>query len=134
MPSVTSLSELIMDRLLSLPNLTALNAEVPNGPAQGYAVFYPGTGQATAEFLGSVADGLDWPCYVVCVGYSPTQCTRVADQVRDALTGWRPIPDDRSMGRLAETQTGATMQRDDAAPGGPRWSLTLRYTLTTNRS
>lgn len=114
---------------------TVLDGEVPPSMAAcQYLVFYDDAprlrpGALTSDFR---RQGLRFR--IVCAG-------RDAGEVRDAtswtltrLAGWRPLPDDRTVGAIGTVPDGAPILPDRSVPGDVRFSQTLVFTVATTRS
>lgn len=135
MTSLLTLSDAVWGRAQSLlPTITPYDGEpdsVPHG--QGYATIYPDSGTASSDRHGGLQNMLRWGFYVVCSGFSRSQVVDVADTVRSLFGNWAPDTH-QSASPLTETDLGADLVRDTSVPSDIRWSLTLRFTLTTTRS
>lgn len=111
---------------------TAYDGEVPKNPDFAYVVLHRPTGRTIPDRAGDLGDRrLFHAFYLTCVGLSPGQCGNTVELVRARFTGWRPHPNGSP---LRESDTGAPIARDDSGPGPTRFSVPVRYTLTTPRS
>jgi hypothetical protein len=103
------------------------------GPDPSYAVFYGGAGVPRSDRQSDLGSRLDWGCYIVCAGRNRQQALNVADKVRTRLTGHKP-DSSTTAEPLTEVSIGADLIRDDSDPADVRFSITLRFTLSTHRS
>jgi hypothetical protein len=105
----------------------------PDRPSRNYAVLYftPGSVPASNRQGGSQGE-LRWSFRVVCVGLgSDDYCLYVARLVRALFKNWSPVTDESFTSWLQEQDDDAPLIKDDSDPNDIRYSITLRYTLTT---
>lgn len=100
-------------------------------PAKGYVVFMPSAGVAYTDRYSGSSRALRWQCRVLCVGYTDGHAVNVAMAARDLLQDWRPDPD-RAASPLRDDGDDPPLLRAEVE-GDVRWSITLRYLLTTPR-
>jgi hypothetical protein len=132
MADIDSLSKEVLAILDALPNQDSYDSQVPDTPAQGYTVFYPGAGTSFGDRLSDLKSKLEWDFRVVCAGRSPGQARRVVKQTRAGLTGVR-IDEGRVL-IVEDRRLNAPMLRDDAVPAEVRFSQTLRFKASATRS
>lgn len=113
---------------------TRIDTFVGNGPdkaTRDYVVLYPSRSKlASSRQSGSQGDHR-FTLRAVCVGlYKPSNCLRVVNLVSALFCNWSPVPDEDTSW-LEEMDDDPPLLRDDSVPGDVRYSLTLRYTLTT---
>lgn len=128
MGTALSLSDSLLDRLTSQPGFAAYDAEVPDNPAQAYAVIYPSGGASLTRGYSAQPKDLGWQAYVICVGRGRKQCLNTAELVRALLGGWRI-----ATAPLNEVPINAQILVDRTNPGDVRYSLTLLFRTTTTR-
>lgn len=101
---------------------------LPTGP---YHYLADDPGMATRNRYTARSGRLAWTGQIVCAGASRAGQRAAVDAVRDVLTDWQPLPDDRSAGRLTETEAGPELT--DGPTGDRRTSRTLTYRLSAAR-
>lgn len=93
-----------------------------------YVVGYPDAGDRFQGRHGGVTDSLGWGTTYVCTGRSVAQVATLIGLVRTHNDGWTPDPLGNTWSEQAQ---GARIIPDLDDPSDPRFSFTLRYTLTT---
>lgn len=105
-----------------------------NGPettSRNYIVLHFPAGDAFRTRNGGGQSDLRWSFRVVCVGLDGDARLWVVQLVRALFRNWHPVPAEEFTSWLEEENDEAPPIRDDTVPGDIRYSLTLRYTLTT---
>lgn len=103
-------------------------------PGKNYVMLLFGAGAGYSDTLVGTATMLAWNFRALCVGFSDGDCLFVADRIRDLFSNWRPIPDSMASSWFTELRDEAPVLRDESMVNDVRWSLTLRFQLTTPRS
>lgn len=129
------LAATVQTRLGTLPadKIAVYPGVVPKTPATAYVAYYPEGGNGASDRASWSPRVLNWGFRAVCVGADPETCLWVVDQTRDLFDAYWPDTDPAS-GPLVEDPIGAPMLPDTSVPGDTRYSITLRFTLTTTRS
>ncbi len=123
---------LVLTRI-TRPQTTILDGEVKTTPAGEYVVIYTDTPRLSGRLSADYAKQLlRWRA--MCVGRNAGEARHVASWVVSRLVGWRPVPEDRTVGVVAPIPDGAPVLPDRSVPGDVRFSQTLVFTLTTTRS
>lgn len=127
------LADAVLARLDAiLPGSATVHDHLPlTTPAGLYCYVVDDPGTASAERVCDTANRLVWRVSVISVGPTPPGARLLSGMVRDALTGWRPDPD-RAAGPLREVSVGPML--DDGPEGDKRYSQTITYAMSTNRS
>lgn len=131
--TVYDLGDLVEARLADQPGYSVLRGGVSVTPPGAYVVLYFGAGQVGSLRFDGRSRRHRWDFRAVCAGASDAQVLNTVDRVRQRLTDWRPLPEDRSAGRLLELDTAPPLLRDDSVTS-VRYSLTLTYRLHLTRS
>ena len=107
-------------------------ANGPDQPARNYVVLHFPAGDAFGTRLGGGQESLGWGFRAVCVGLrTDDNCLFVVQLMRSLFRNWSPAPSEDFTSWLSEESDGAPLIKDDEIPSDLRYSLTLRYTLTT---
>lgn len=105
----------------------------PTRPPGPWVALYFNGGNARPVSLASWHRAVRWTFAAACGGYSDTEALRVVDQVRNALTGWRPVPLDRSFGQVNEVPTDPPLLRDPSSASNDRLLRDSLNSQTDNR-
>lgn len=108
--------------------------KIPARPVGPYAVLYASGGVVSPLSLAAAHRQLRWTFNVVCAAYNPPDAIDVVEAVRNQLTGWRPVPEDRAVSPLNESPLDPPLLSDSASASDSRFSVTLTYSLIGPRS
>lgn len=119
---------------LRRPTTDVLDGGVDETPAGQYLVLYTDAprvrnGRLAGEFLRQLLG-----FRTVCAGRDAGEARDAASWALSRLAGWRPIPGDLTVGKLAPVPDGAPILPDRSVPGDVRYSQTLVFHLATTRS
>lgn len=103
-------------------------------PAGEYIVLYTDAPQLTPGRLTSDYRRQMLAFRPVCVGRDAGEARDAASWALSRLSGWRPLPGDLTVGKLAPVPDGAPVLPDRSVPGDIRYSQTLVFHLATTRS
>lgn len=131
MPTTVDLAGDVLARLGGISGLSVLDSDVSVTPAGAYAVFYDDAPGLPIDRLVGSPGRLGWTFRVVVAGRDGNECRYFAGLVLDRLTGWR-LPSAGSL--IRPMPDGAPMIRDDSVRGDIRFSLTLVFRVSANRS
>lgn len=132
MADVDALAALVESRSRSSVRFDTFIAEGPEKPTRNYTVLYFDAGSPFSTRNSGGQTDLGWGFRAVCVGlYAPANCLFVVKHLRSLFKNWSPVPSEEFTSWFTEENDGAPLIRDDEIPGDLRYSLTLRYTLTT---
>jgi hypothetical protein len=124
-----SLADAVEARSRTASSFLTYRGLIASRPDKGYASLLFSAGRLYVDRLDGVQSQLGWSFRAVCVGYSDGQCLFVVEKIRALFVGWRP---DGGVGpRFVEADDDPPLLKDDSVPEDVRYSLTLRYTLTT---
>lgn len=125
-----TLANTVATRAETAPDFLAYRGFPKNTPGKGYAVLLFGVGTTQADNVAQAVTGLRWTFRAICVGFTDDQCLFVAQRFRARFQHWRPTSDLRD-GWLTEAADDPPLIPDTSVEGDPRYSITLRYILTT---
>lgn len=103
-------------------------------PASQYVVVYTDAPRLTPGALSADFRRQGLGFRVVCVGRDAGEARDATSWALSRLAGFRPIPTDRTTGKLAPVPDGAPILADRSVPGDIRYSQTLVFNLATTRS
>jgi hypothetical protein len=127
------LADLIEARAKTYPGFYTYRNQIATRPDRNYVVLMYSAGITYPRNLAGSANTLLFRFRAMCVGYSDGDCLWVADKIRGLFTNWRPL-EDRAASWLTEEQDDAPVLRDESMINDVRFSLTLRFRITTTRS
>lgn len=136
MADVDVLASLVETRARTEARFDTFISRGPDKPTRNYVVihFDGGTPLFPTRLSGGQSD-LGWGFRIVCVGlHASANCLYVAKLVRSLFLNWYPVPSEGFTSWFIEENDGSSVLPEDEIPGDLRYSLSLRYTLTTNRS
>ena len=133
MADIDWLAEQAWLRLKGGDGYTAYDGTVPSTPVGAYAVFYPVAGVFSQGRHGGGQYGYMWGFRVVCAGSSRAQTLGTVKRVRQRFLNYQLDPSPGSS-PLREDDVVAPLLRDDSVPSDIRFSQTLFYTLSYDRS
>lgn len=128
-----ALADLVEARANTSTAFLTYRNQIPDRPPRNYVVLMFSAGITYPETLAASASTLLWRFRAMAVGWSDAECLWVADKVRDLFCNWRPSSD-RAVSWFTEEQDDAPVLRDESMINDVRYSLTLRFRLTTPRS
>lgn len=132
MADIVQLASLVEARARTESRFDTFIGNGPDKPTRNYAVFHPSGGDPFQTRHGSGQDSLGWGFYVVCVGlHSPVNCLYVVTLVRSLFLNWTPVPSEEFTSWFEEASDDIPPNKEDEIQGDLRYSLSLRYTLTT---
>jgi hypothetical protein len=123
-----SLADLVEARSRTATSFLTYRGVIPTKPDKGYAALMFGGGSPFGDRLVNTTNSLTWSFRVMCVGYSDAQCLFVAEKFDALFLNWRPT--DRGPW-FSRTPDDPPVIKDDSVAEDVRFSITLRYTLTT---
>lgn len=127
MQSARSLADLVEARSNTATSFLTYRGVIPARPSKGYVSLLFGAGSPFGDRLAGNVNSLAWSFRVMCVGYSDGQCLFVAEKFDALFLNWRPL----SGSWFSRTPDDPPVIKDDSVAEDVRYSLTLRYTLTT---
>lgn len=119
------LVELAQARLTAEGEPPAYVVDAPSDPGRAYILLAPSPGTSTPERLGASPSRHVDRLTVMAVSDTATGCLRVADRVREQLTGWNPKPSDTSQSPLVEYDSGPVLP--DRSETVTRYTTTIFY-------
>lgn len=125
-----SLANAVAIRAETAPDFVACRGFPKDRPTKGYAVLLFGAGSPRAVNVAQAVTDLRWSFRAICVGFTDDQCLLVAQRFRARFNHWRPTAD-RFDGWLSEADDDSPLIPDTSIQNDPRYSITLRYILTT---
>jgi hypothetical protein len=128
-----AISSAVLTRLATISGLTVLDGEVKTTPPGPYVVLYDQPPSLSTRRMSGQQTHMDWNGLLICAGRAPGEVRWVVGQVIAKLTNYR-ITSNRDTGWLVYRPEGAPMLPSDAVPGDIRFSQTLPFSLSTNRS
>jgi hypothetical protein len=126
--SARSLADLVEGRSRTASEFLTYRGLIAERPAKGYASLLFGAGSPFGDRLTGTANAFSWSFRAVCVGYSDAQCLYVAEKFDALFVNWRPLG---SGPWFTRTPDDPPVLKDDSVAEDVRYSLTLRYTITT---
>lgn len=130
MADARTLANSVTTRAQTAPDFLAYRGFPKATPGKGYAVLLFGAGTPQSPNVAQSVTDLRWSFRAICVGFTDDQCLFVAARFRARFNHWRPTSD-RADGWLSEAPDDAPLILDTSVEGDPRYSITLRYILTT---
>jgi hypothetical protein len=122
-----SLADLVEARSRTATSFLTYRGVIPTRPEKGYAALMFGAGSPYGDRLVASTNSLAWSFRAMCVGYSDGQCLFVAEKFDALILNWRPD----GGAWFSRTPDDPPVIKDDSVAEDVRYSLTLRYTLTT---
>jgi hypothetical protein len=133
MSTTQALADLIEARAKTDTAILTYRGMIPTRPTRNYTVLLFSAGITYPEALAATSDTLLWRFRAMAVGWSEADCLWVADRLRQLFTNWRPLSS-RAASWVTEEQDDAPVLRDESVINDVRYSLTLRFRITTPRS
>lgn len=128
MTTARQLADLVEARSKTATEYLTFRGLISSKPAKGYAALLFGAGSPYGDRLVATSNAFRWSFRAVCVGYSDAQCLYVAEKVDAKFVDWRP----NGVGPwFTRTPDDPPVIKDDSVAEDVRYSLTLRYTITT---
>lgn len=128
MQSARSLADLVEARSRTSSSFLTYRGLISERPSKGYASLLFGAGSPQGDRLVGTATAFGWSFRAVCVGYSDAQCLYVAEKFDALFVNWRPLG---SGPWFTRTPDDPPVLKDDSVSEDVRYSLTLRFTITT---
>lgn len=128
MQTARSLADLVEARSRTATTFETYRGLISQKPAKGYVSLLFGAGSPFGDRLAGTVNALTYSFRAVAVGYSDGQCLYVAEKFDALFLNWRPLGTGPWFSR---TPDDPPVIRDDSVAEDVRYSLTLRYTLTT---
>jgi hypothetical protein len=125
--SARSLADLVEAKSSTATSFLTFRGLISERPAKGYAALLFGAGSPTGDRMAGTVNSLAWSFRAVCVGYSDAQCLFVAEKFDGLFLNWRPV----GGSWFSRTPDDPPVIKDDSVAEDVRFSITLRYTLTT---
>lgn len=128
-----ALADLVEARAKTDTGFLTYRGMIASRPSKNYVMLIFGGGSVYGDRLVGYSNMLTWEFRALCVGYTDSETLWVANRIRGLYVNWRPIPD-RASGWFVEQEDDAPLLRDESMINDTRYSVTLRYRLTTPRS
>lgn len=128
MQTARSLADLVEARSRTSSTFLTYRGVIPDKPTKGYVSLLFGAGSPFGDRLVSSTNSLAWSFRAMCIGYSDGQCLYVAEKFDALFLDWRPLGGGPWFSR---TPDDPPVIKDDSVASDVRYSITLRYTIST---
>lgn len=128
-----TLATLVLARSNTATTFLTYRGLITERPVKNYVSLLFGAGAVSSSCMAGTTDLLTWTFRATCVGYTEDEVLFVAAMFRALFVNWRPLSA-VSAGWFTEAQDDPPVIKDETTLNDVRYSLTLRYRITTSRS